>query len=153
MSASLALRAVQLGTVPLVSSLEALFLYSWLLLVVFLVLVRQAAHRTLGAFLVPLAAGLAIVAASWMAPPGEVNALFKNRWFALHTVSLFLGYSALSVAFCGKSTRAGSTCPGWSAATSSHGSPGAAAKFCPPPIATAPPLPGSDSASAGRTRS
>ena len=29
-----------------------------------------------------------------------VNALFTNRLFALHTVSLFLGYSALSVAFC-----------------------------------------------------
>jgi len=100
MTVTLAVRAAQLGTVPLVSSLEALYFYSWLLLVVFLVLVREAAHRTLGAFLVPLAAALALVAALWMAPPGEVNALFKNRLFALHTVSLFLGYSALSVAFC-----------------------------------------------------
>jgi ABC-type transport system involved in cytochrome c biogenesis permease subunit len=100
MTASLVVRTAQLGTVPLVSSLEALFFYSWLLLVVFLALVREAAHRTLGAFLVPLAALLGLVAAAWMAPPGEVNALFRNRLFALHTVSLFLGYSALSVAFC-----------------------------------------------------
>jgi ABC-type transport system involved in cytochrome c biogenesis permease subunit len=100
MSITLLVRGAQLGTVPLVSSLEALWFYAWLLLVVFLVLVREAAHRTLGAFLVPLAALLALVAALWMAPPGEVNALFKNRLFALHTVSLFLGYSALSVAFC-----------------------------------------------------
>jgi ABC-type transport system involved in cytochrome c biogenesis permease subunit len=100
MSLALMVRGAELGTVPLVSSLEALYFYSWLLLVVFLVLVREAAHRTLGAFLVPLAAALALIAAIWMSPPGEVSALFKNRLFALHTVSLFLGYSALSVAFC-----------------------------------------------------
>ncbi len=100
MTLTLAVRAVQLGTVPLVSSLEALYFYSWLLLIVFLALVRESAHRTLGAFLVPLAAVLGLVAALWMSPPGEVNALFKNRLFAFHTVSLFLGYSALSVAFC-----------------------------------------------------
>jgi ABC-type transport system involved in cytochrome c biogenesis permease subunit len=49
---------------------------------------------------VPLATALAAVATVFMAPPVAVNELFKNRLFALHTVSLFLGYSALSVAFC-----------------------------------------------------
>jgi len=100
MTLALILRAVELGTVPLVTSLEALFFYAWLLLVVFLFLVRRAAHRTLGVFLVPLATLLALVSAAFMAPPAPVNELFKNRLFALHTVSLFLGYSALSVAFC-----------------------------------------------------
>jgi len=100
MTLALVLRAVELGTVPLVTSLEALFFYAWLLLVVFLFLVRRTAHRTLGVFLVPLATLLALVSAAFMAPPAPVNELFKNRLFALHTVSLFLGYSALSVAFC-----------------------------------------------------
>jgi ABC-type transport system involved in cytochrome c biogenesis permease subunit len=100
MTGALVLRAVALGTVPLVNSLEALFFYAWLLLVVFLFLVRRAAHRTLGVFLVPLATALAAISAAFMAPPAPVNELFKNRLFALHTVSLFLGYSALSVAFC-----------------------------------------------------
>jgi cytochrome c-type biogenesis protein CcsB len=100
MTAALVLRALELGTVPLVTSLEALFFYAWLLFVVFLFLVRRAAHRTLGVFLVPLATALAAVATVFMAPPVAVNELFKNRLFALHTVSLFLGYSALSVAFC-----------------------------------------------------
>jgi ABC-type transport system involved in cytochrome c biogenesis permease subunit len=62
--------------------------------------VRRAAHRTLGVFLVPLATGLAALSAAFMEPPQAVNALFRNKLFALHTVSLFLGYSALSVAFC-----------------------------------------------------
>jgi ABC-type transport system involved in cytochrome c biogenesis permease subunit len=97
MTAALVLRAFELGTVPLVTSLEALFFYAWLLLVVFLFLVRRAA---LGIFLLPLATLLAAVSAAFMAPPSAVNELFKNRLFALHTVSLFLGYSALSVAFC-----------------------------------------------------
>jgi cytochrome c-type biogenesis protein CcsB len=100
MTLALALRALELGTVPLVTSVEALFFYAWLLLVVFLFLVRRAAHKTLGVFLVPLATVLAAVSAAFMAPPQAVNALFKNKLFALHTVSLFLGYSALSVAFC-----------------------------------------------------
>ena len=99
MTAALVLRALELGTVPLVTSVEALFFYAWLLLVIFLFLVRRAAHRTLGVFLVPLATVLAAVSAAFMAPPAPVNELFKNRLFALHTVSLFLGYSALSVAF------------------------------------------------------
>ena len=100
MTLALVLRAIELGTVPLVSSSEALFFYAWLLLLVFLFLVRQAAHRTLGVFLVPLATLLALVSAAMMGPPAPVNPLFLNRMFALHTVSLFLGYSALSVAFC-----------------------------------------------------
>ena len=100
MTLALVLRAAELGTVPLVTSLEALFFYAWLLLVIFLFLVRRTAHRTLGVFLVPLATILALVSAAFMEPPAPVNELFKNRLFALHTVSLFLGYSALSVAFC-----------------------------------------------------
>src|SRR5262245_30444376 len=99
-SVALAARGFELSTVPLVSSVEALLFYAWLLLVVFLVLVRREAHRTLGAFLVPLAAVLGAVAAAFTEPPTAVSALFHNRYFALHTVSLFLGYSALSVAFC-----------------------------------------------------
>jgi len=97
---ALVVRGLELSTVPLVSSLEALLFYAWLLLAVFLVLVRREAHRTLGAILVPLAALLGAFAAAFMAPPAPVSALFHNRYFALHTVSLFLGYSALSVAFC-----------------------------------------------------
>jgi len=100
MTLALALRAVALGTVPLVTSVEALYFYAWLLFAVFVLLVRPSAHRTLGAVLVPLATLLALTATALMAPPGEVTALFKSRLFALHTVSLFLGYSALSVSFC-----------------------------------------------------
>ncbi len=100
LSGALAARGFELSTVPLVSALEALLFYAWLLLVVFLVLVRREAHRTLGALLVPLAALLGGFAAAFMAPPAPVSTLFHNRYFALHTVSLFLGYSALSVAFC-----------------------------------------------------
>jgi cytochrome c-type biogenesis protein CcsB len=100
LSGALIARGLELSTVPLVTSLEALLFYAWLLLVVFLVLVRREAHRTLGALLVPLAALLAACSAAFMEPPTAVGALFQNRYFALHTVSLFLGYSALSVAFC-----------------------------------------------------
>lgn len=100
MSIALLLRAIQLRTVPLVSSLEALYFYAWLLLAVFLLLVGSRAHRALGALLVPLAAVLAIAASAFMEPAGEVNSIFRNRLFAFHTLSEFLGYSALSVAFC-----------------------------------------------------
>ena len=100
LTVALAVRGLQLSTVPLVTSAEALLSYAWLLLVVFLVLVRRDAHRTMGAYLVPLAALLALASAGSMAPPEAVNPLFRNPFFAIHTVSMFLGYSALSVAFC-----------------------------------------------------
>ncbi len=93
-------RGIELGTVPLVTSWEALFFYAWLLLAVFLLFVREEAHRTIGVFLVPLAVALAAHASLLLEPPAQVSALFQNRLFALHTVTLFLGYSALSVAFC-----------------------------------------------------
>ncbi len=97
---ALLVRAFELGTVPLVTSFEALLFYAWLLLIVFLSLVRPDAHRTMGAFLVPLATILAATAAAFMAPPAPVSTLFHNRLFVLHAVTVFLGYSALSVAFC-----------------------------------------------------
>jgi cytochrome c-type biogenesis protein CcsB len=100
LTVALGLRALERATVPLVTSFEALLFYAWLLLVLFLALVRREAHRTLGAFLVPLAGVLAATAAAFMAAPEPVGEVFRNRWFAFHTVSLFLGYSALSVAFC-----------------------------------------------------
>jgi cytochrome c-type biogenesis protein CcsB len=93
-------RGIELGTVPLVTSWEALFFYAWLLLVVFLLFVREEAHRTIGVFLVPLAVVLGALASLLMEPPAQVSTLFQNRLFALHTVTLFLGYSALSIAFC-----------------------------------------------------
>ena len=68
LSGALIARGLELSTVPLVTSLEALLFYAWLLLVVFLVLVRRDAHRTLGALLVPLAALPAAVSAAFMAP-------------------------------------------------------------------------------------
>src|SRR5262245_39855554 len=71
-SVALAARGVELSTVPLVSSVEALLFYAWLLLVVFLLLVRREAHRTLGAFLVPLAAILGALAAAFTPPPAAV---------------------------------------------------------------------------------
>ncbi len=100
LTGALLVRAFELGTVPLVTSFEALLFYAWLLLVVFLSLVRPEAHRTMGAFLVPLATILAAAAAAFMAPPAPVSTLFHNRLFVLHAVTVFLGYSALSVAFC-----------------------------------------------------
>ncbi len=98
MTVVLAARTVQLGTVPLFSPFEALYCYGWLVFLVFLLVVKQSTRGSIGTLLVPFGTVCAVVGALGITPAAEVNPIFKNSLFALHTLAAFLGYSALSVA-------------------------------------------------------
>lgn len=100
LSLALVARAIQLGTVPLFSPLEALTFYGWLVLVISLLLVRTPEQASVGTLLVPFGAACALVGALGALSTTPVNPLFRNPLFAVHTLAAFLGYSALSVACC-----------------------------------------------------
>lgn len=98
MTLVIAARAAALGTVPLFSPFEALYFYGWLVFLVFLLVVRQPTRIAIGSLLVPFGTVCAVVGGLGFAPPGDVNPIFRNSLFAVHTLAAFLGYSALSVA-------------------------------------------------------
>jgi cytochrome c-type biogenesis protein CcsB len=93
-------RTVEVGTVPLFSPFEALYFYGWLVFVVFFFAVKRPTRASIGTLLVPFGTACAVVGAFGFAPPTDVNPIFRNALFAIHTLSAFLGYSALSVACC-----------------------------------------------------
>jgi cytochrome c-type biogenesis protein CcsB len=98
MTVAIALRAIQLQTVPLLAPVEALYFYSWLVFLVYLVVMRAPGHDSLGALLVPFGTLCSLFEVTASAAAMSVNPIFRNPIFALHTMSAFLGYSALSVA-------------------------------------------------------
>ena len=97
---TLALRTIQIGTVPLLSPVEALFFYGWLVFVVYLLLMRSPTQASVGALLVPFGTACAAIGVLGVAPDTRLNPIFQNPLFAVHTMAAFLAYSALSVACC-----------------------------------------------------
>lgn len=98
MTVAIALRAIQLQTVPLLAPVEALYFYAWLVFCVYLVVIRAPGHDSLGGLLVPFGTLCSLFEVSASAAAISVNPIFRNPIFAFHTMSAFLGYSALSVA-------------------------------------------------------
>ncbi|HSF02802.1 MAG TPA: cytochrome c biogenesis protein CcsA, partial [Solirubrobacterales bacterium] len=93
-------RAVQLGTVPLLTPGEALYFYGWLVFLVYLTLMRSPTQALVGALLVPFGAVCILLGAVAFPAEATVLPILRSPLFAVHTLSAFLGYSALSVACC-----------------------------------------------------
>jgi cytochrome c-type biogenesis protein CcsB len=100
MSVTLIWRAVELGTVPLLTPGEALFFYGWLVFLVYLTLMRSPTQALVGALLVPFGAICVLLGAVATTDAAAVLPIFQSPLFAVHTLAAFLGYSALSVACC-----------------------------------------------------
>ncbi len=100
MTLYLAARTAALGTVPLLTPTEALYFYGWLVFLVYLLLMRSPTQASVGALLVPFGAACALAGVLGGAGDGAVLPIFQSPLFAVHTLTAFLGYSALSVACC-----------------------------------------------------
>jgi ABC-type transport system involved in cytochrome c biogenesis permease subunit len=99
MTGVIAAHSARLGAVPIFSPLEALYSYAWLVFLVFLFLVRAPNRSAIGSLLVPFGTACALLGMFGFTS-ADVNPLFKNPLFSVHTLAAFLGYSALSVACC-----------------------------------------------------
>jgi cytochrome c-type biogenesis protein CcsB len=90
------------GHAPLSNLYESLVFFAWCITVIFLVIEKRYANRTIGAFSAPLAF-LAMAYAS-LSPniSDRIQPLIpalKSNWLIAHVVTCFIGYSAFAVAF------------------------------------------------------
>ena len=100
-TAALALVTSNLGRLPAATLGEALLVFSWTLVLAFLLLFWRFPIRVLGALAAPLAA--LMLSAGLIEPMGKnaVSPLLKNFWVMLHVGLTFLGVAALSLAGLG----------------------------------------------------
>lgn len=89
-----------LGTgIPFSSRALVLSVFAWAMAGVYLASLVKYRLTVVGAFVAPVAAGLAVLAEMTTGAPGEVSAL--PRWFLwVHIATIMLGYGALAVSFC-----------------------------------------------------
>jgi cytochrome c-type biogenesis protein CcsB len=91
------------GHAPLSNLYESLVFFSWVIMVVYLVMEWRVKNRVIGAFSTPFAS-LAMAYASFSPDvQDEIQPLIpalKSNWLIAHVVTCFLGYAAFAVA-CG----------------------------------------------------
>jgi cytochrome c-type biogenesis protein CcsB len=96
----LVLLGVSLGRLPLGGSLESLGAYAWLVYAFYLVLESKVRESSIGAFVLPVATTLYVVSLFVWRPTVLADSILDSGWFELHAVSIFIAYSAFSIAFC-----------------------------------------------------
>lgn len=103
-SLAIAFRWIESGRAPVANLFEGLSLYTWLMVVFYVVMERLYEQRLLGAFVTPLAF-LAILFASVL--PKEIKPLvpaLQHNLFAVHASLALLSYAAFTLAFCASIT-------------------------------------------------
>lgn len=99
-SAAIIFRWMESGYAPVSNLFEGLSLYTWLMVVFYLVMERVYRQRILGAFVTPLAF-VAILVASIL--PKQIKPLvpaLQDHLFAVHASMAILSYAAFTLAFC-----------------------------------------------------
>ncbi len=85
--------------IPFSSRSLVLSVFAWAMAGVYLASLFKYRLTVVGAFVAPVAAGLAILAEVTTAPAGEASGL--PPWFLwVHIATIMLGYGALAVSFC-----------------------------------------------------
>ncbi len=99
-TAAIAAGWVGAGWAPIGSSVDSVYFFAWLVVVVLFVVEAAAKQRTFGAFLLPVV--LPLIAFSLLAGRGRAlpAAVAKSHWFEVHALSAFFGYSAFAISFC-----------------------------------------------------
>ncbi|MBI4319170.1 MAG: c-type cytochrome biogenesis protein CcsB [Chloroflexi bacterium] len=97
--AAFGLRWLEAGHPPLVNLFDSLTFYSWLTVVVYLVIERLYGYKVIGAFVTPLAF-VAIASATML--PKETQPLIpvlRSAWLPIHVGISFLAYTVFTIAF------------------------------------------------------
>ena len=98
-SLSLILTAVHLGQLPALDIRGALGFSGWALVAVYLLLTVRFDIPSLGAFISPPAAILALVSSLGPAGPVVLAPIFQGLWLTIHLGTVFIGYGFLGLAF------------------------------------------------------
>ncbi len=99
-TACLVFRFFEAGFAPITSRFDASSYFSWLLVVLYIIIHLRYQMPVLGAFLTPLALVLTITASLGDATPLPLESLLKSPWLPVHVVFAFLGDALLGLAAC-----------------------------------------------------
>jgi len=95
-SLAIGVRWQQAGRLPMANLFEAFALFTWLLLVIYLVIEMGSRQRALGAFVVPVAL-LLLIGTFFLPREIAPNPLLQNGWFAVHVGLFLVAYSSLTL--------------------------------------------------------
>ncbi len=97
---SIIMRAAASGHTPVTNRYEALMAFSWLLVVLYLLIQSRRTMPTLGAFLSPIALILLLLASVQSKEIRPLDAALNSRWFPVHIWFAFLGDAMLGLSAC-----------------------------------------------------
>lgn len=98
-TAALLVRVFEVRQVPLMNFYEALSFFSWVLVLIFLVVEYRYHIMVLGSFILPLAFLTLISAAALPKQIQTLNPMLQNIWVLIHVSLTILGLVAFTVAF------------------------------------------------------
>jgi cytochrome c-type biogenesis protein CcsB len=93
-------RFVPAGRLPPGNTFEALSVFAWVMVLVYLALEVRFQRRVMGAFVVPIVLLTALAAATLPKSPGSVSPALHNTWIWLHVTFVLAGSAALALT-CG----------------------------------------------------
>ena len=98
-SASLSLRFLEMGYLPLVTLFESLSFFAWGIILLYLIMNIKYRIGISGLFVIPVV--LLILIYALFSPKGgkELDPILRSFWLGIHIPVIFLGYAAFTMAF------------------------------------------------------
>jgi len=96
---SIGVDAFAAGTLPVVSPVESMSFFAWLVAGLFLLVSLRYRLPTLGAFVAPVALSAAFAALAFHDEGRAVPEALRTFWFPLHVVTIFIGEAAFAISF------------------------------------------------------
>lgn len=95
----LAMRIGESRRMPLTNTYETLLLFSWLVIILYLILEKGYKLRAVGIFVIPIAL-LSLMATSLVSPEIEpLDPRLRSPWFGLHILTTFTAYALFALSF------------------------------------------------------
>ena len=91
-----------IGHAPFSNLYESLVFFAWTITLIYLVVERKAANRTIGVFTLPLAFLAMAYASLKTGISSEIQPLIpalKSNWLIAHVITCFIGYAAFAISF------------------------------------------------------
>ena len=91
-----------IGHAPFSNLYESLVFFAWTIALIYLVVERKAANRTIGAFTMPIAFLAMAYASLKTGISSEIQPLIpalKSNWLIAHVITCFIGYAAFATSF------------------------------------------------------
>ena len=91
-----------IGHAPLSNLYESLIFFSWVIVLLYLLIERQVKNRSLGAFVMPFAFLFMAYASFSPNISSKIQPLvpaLQSNWLIVHVITCFMGYAAFTIAF------------------------------------------------------